>query len=197
MKPASKGEEICGPFKADDESSNKAEKVTRGESCNVLKEKSTKKKETKKKRKKERSYEEYKGFEKVVKNKEPAGEAGLCKEIFDQPKVDGVEFNQKEKVDVTGKKYGREKFDKEFARNGHLVGKLMHKVEKNNKKMEKLGRSKEGFAPIGSDGKQWFDAPSDLPKATSESTSSDGGQSGVETKQGGCARREVKKAEVE
>ena len=70
-------------------------------------------------------------------------------------------------------------------------------MEKNNKKMGKLGRNKEGFVPIVLNGEQWFDAPSDLPKATSESTSSDGGQSGVEIKQGGCARREVKKAEVE
>ena len=189
IKAASKDEEICGPSKVDDLSSNIAGKVSRGENCKILKEKGT---EKKKKRGRERSYEAYKGFEKVVKDEEPAGEAVQGKESFDQSKVDCEEFNQVEKVDVTDKKRGREKFDREFARNSRLVGNLIKKVEKNNKKMEKLGRNKEGFVPVVSEGEQWFDAKSDLASESYEER-----QGCVETVQGDCARGEVKKAEVE
>ena len=65
----------------------------------------------------------------------------------------------------------------------------MRKVEKNNKKMEKLGRNKEGFAPTVSGGEQWFDAPSELPKAGE-------GEHGVKMMQEGRASVEIKKAEV-
>jgi len=180
------GEEIRGVSKVEDESFNNAEKMVSEESCDVVKRK-------KKKQVKKTKQAEYKGFEKVVKAKEPAcEEAGLDKEIFNQSNIDCEEFNQVKKVNGTEKKEkrGREKFDLEFARNSQKVGNLMKKVEKNNKKMEKLGRKKEGFAPIVSDGEQWFDATSDLPKA------GEGGQGGVEIMQGGCASVEVKKAEV-
>ena len=180
------GEEICGVSKDDNE------RWGREKSCNVLKEKRSEKK--RKKQGKERMHAEYKGFEKVVKNKEPAcEEAGLDKTIFNQSNIDCEEFNQVKKVDVIEKKEkrGREKFDKKFARNGHLVSNLIKKVEKTNKKMEKLGRKKEGFVPIVSEGEQWFDASSDLAKA------GEGGQAGMEIVQGGFSRVEVKKAEVE
>ena len=196
-------------FKDDNESSNNTEKVTmREESCNQGK---------------ERKHAEYKGFEKVVKNmvpaceevglqvhKEPAcEEEGLdkvpaCKEAGPQKEPDYEEagldqevFNQSnigcEEVEVTEKKEkrGRERFDQDFARKGHKVGNLMKKVEKTNKKMEKLGRKKEGSVPIVSDGEQWFDASADLAKA------GEGGHGDMEIKQGGCARGEVKKAEVQ
>ena len=147
----------------------------KGESVHALKKK--------KKRAKERLYEGYKGFEKVVENKEIAEKSGLGK-IFNQAeKVESVKVAKKKE------KRGREKFEKEFARNGPQVANLMRKVEKNNKKMEKLGRKKEGFAPIVSDGEQWFDAASDLPKAGE-------GKLGVETMWAGSASVEVRKAEV-
>ena len=156
-----------------------------GGSCNEKK---------KKKRGKERLYAEYKGFEKVVENQEAAGKGGQGAEICDQSRVDHEEFKQvgkmdKVKVTKKKKKRGTEKFDKEFARNGHLVSSLMKKVERNNNKMEKLGRKKDGFAPIVTGGEQWFDAPSDLPKAGER-------ELGVESMQGGCSRVEVKRAEV-
>ena len=172
------GEEICGVSKDDNERWGR--------------EKRSEKK--RKKQGKERMHAEYKGFEKVVKNKEPAcEEAGLDKTIFNQSNIDCEEFNQVKKVDVIEKKEkrGREKFDKKFARNGHLVSNLIKKVEKTNKKMEKLGRKKKGFVPIVSEGEQWFDASSDLAKA------GEGGQAGMEIVQGGFSRVEVKKAEVE
>ena len=150
--------------------------------------------EKKKKRGKERLYAEYKGFEKVVENQEAAGKGGQGAEICDQSGVDHEEFKQvgkmdKVKVTKKKKKRGTEKFDKEFARNGHLVSSLMKKVERNNNKMEKLGRKKDGFTPIVAGGEQWFDAPSDLPKAGER-------ELGVESMQGGCSRVEVKRAEV-
>jgi len=226
------GEEIRGVSKVEDESFNNAEKMVSEESCDVVKRK-------KKKQVKKTKQAEYKGFEKVVKAKEPAcEEAGLDKEIFNQSNIDCEEFNQVKKDDVTEKKdkcgkekfdkkfaceeagldkeifnqskidfnqvkkddvtekkekRGREKFEKEFARSSHNVGKLMKKVEKTNKKMEKLGRKKEGFVPIVSDGEQWFDATADLVKQSLQER-----QGGMEIMQGGFASVsvEVKKAEV-
>ena len=178
--------EICGLSKVQNEGSKKAD-IVKGESENVLKQK----KKKKKKRAKEMLYEGYKVFENVVENKEIAGKLELGK-IFNQSRDAHDAFNQMEKMEsvkVNEKKRGRETFDKGFARNGHQVSKLMRKVEKNNKKMEKLGRKKEGFAPIVSDGEQWFDAASDLPKAGE-------GKLGVETMWAGCASVGVKKAEV-
>ena len=55
-------------------------------------------------------------------------------------------------------KRGTETFDREYVRAGHLVGTLKNKVEKTNKKMEKLGRKNDEFAPLVSGGEQWFDA---------------------------------------
>ena len=184
MKAGGVGREskdICGLSKVENEGSKKAEEV-KGESDNVLKKK--------KKRAKERLHEDYKGFEKVVENREIAGKSGLGK-IFNQSRDDHDVFNQLEKVKAAEKKEkrGREKFENEFARKGPQVGNLMRKVEKNNKKMEKLGRKKEGFAPIVCDGELWFDAASDLPKAGE-------GKLGVETMWAGSASVEVRKAEV-
>merc|ERR1712013_555660 len=64
-------------------------------------------------------------------------------------------------------KRGKETFDREYARAGHLVGTLKTKVEKTNKKMEKLGRKKGAFAPLVSGGghEQWFDVLSDALKS--------------------------------
>ena len=188
MKAGGVGREskdICGLSKVENEGSKKAEKV-KGESDNVLKKK-------KKKRAKERLHEDYKGFEKVVENREIAGKLGLGK-IFNQSRDDHDVCNQLEKVESVKaaekkEKRGREKFENEFARKGPQVGNLMRKVEKNNKKMEKLGRKKEGFAPIVCDGELWFDAASDLPKAGE-------GKLGVETLWAGSASVEVRKAEV-
>jgi len=96
-------------------------------------------------------------------------------EVGKQVKEELVEVNQTEKeVAVCGKskekkkkreKRGKETFDREYARAGHLVGTLKNKVEKTNKKMEKLGRKKGEFAPLVSGGEQWFDALSDPLKA--------------------------------
>ena len=41
------------------------------------------------------------------------------------------------------------------------MGTLKNKVEKTNKKMEKLVRKKGEFAPLVSGGEQWFDAHPD------------------------------------
>ena len=123
----------------------------KGESVHALKKK--------KKRAKERLYEGYKGFEKVVGNKEIAEKSGLAK-IFNQAeKVESVKVAKKKE------KRGREKFEKEFARNGPQVANLMRKVEKNNKKMEKLVLGKEGVAQIAPHGEQRFDAHPNQPKA--------------------------------
>ena len=181
MKAGGVGREskdICGLSKVENEGSKKAEKV-KGESDNVLKKK-------KKKRAKERLYEDYKGFEKVVENKEIAGKSGLGK-IFNQSRDNHDVCNQLEKVESVKaaekkEKRGREKFENEFARKGPQVGNLM-------RKMEKLGRKKEGFAPIVCDGELWFGAASDLPKAGE-------GKLGVETMWAGSASVEVRKAEV-
>ena len=69
-----------------------------------------------------------------------------------------MEKVERVKVIEKKEKRGGEKFDKEFVRNGHQVSKVMKKVEKNNKKMEKLALKKEGFAPIVPHGEQRFDA---------------------------------------
>ena len=45
------------------------------------------------------------------------------------------------------------------------MGTLKNKVEKTNKKMEKLGRKKGEFAPLVSWGEQWFDPLSEPLKA--------------------------------
>ena len=164
-------EGVCGLSELGNEGKVEKAKV---ESDNVVKEK-------KKKKMKDRSYEGYKGFEKVVEKKEIAGKLEQGKGIFKQFRVYHEEFNQMERVGMVKEKRGREKFDKEYARNNHQVSNLMKKVEKNNKKMEKLGRRKVGFAQIVSDGEQWLDAPSHLPN---------------EATRGGCASVEVKKAEV-
>ena len=188
MKAGGVGREskdICGLSKVVNEGSKTAEEV-KGESDNVLKKK-------KKKRAKEKLHEDYKGFEKVVENREIAGKLGLGK-IFNQSRDNHDVCNQLEKVESVKaaekkEKRGREKIENEFARKGPQVGNLMRKVEKNNKKMEKLGRKKEGFAPIVCDGELWFDAASDLPKAGE-------GKLGAETMWAGCASVEVRKAEV-
>jgi len=91
-------------------------------------------------------------------------------EVGKQVKEELVEVNQNDKeVAVCGnskkkkkrEKRGKETFDREYARAGHLVGTLKNKVEKTNKKMEKLGRKKGEFAPLVSGGEQWFDVLSD------------------------------------
>ena len=102
MKAGGGGREskdICGLSEVENEGSDKAEKV-KGESVHALKKK--------KKRAKERLYEGYKGFEKVVENKEIAEKSGLGK-IFNQAeKVESVKVAKKKE------KRGREKFEKEF-----------------------------------------------------------------------------------
>ena len=100
-----------------------------------------------------------------------------------------MEKVERVKVIEKKEKRGGEKFDKEFVRNGHQVSKVMKKVEKNNKKMEKLALKKEGFAPIVPHGEQRFDAHFYQPEAGE-------GKLGVETMLAGCASVAVKKAEV-
>jgi len=79
-------------------------------------------------------------------------------EVNQNDKEVAVCGNSKEKKKKKREKRGKETFDREYARAGHLVGTLKNKVEKTNKKMEKLGRKKGEFAPLVSGGEQWFDA---------------------------------------
>jgi len=179
------GKEIGGLSLVEKQVPNKAIKErVKGESDDVRK---------KKKRSKERLYEAYKGFENVMVKKEIAGKSGQGKS-FNQFTVDHDTLNKMEKVERVKviekkEKRGGEKFDKEFVRNGHQVSKVMKKVEKNNKKMEKLALKKEGFAPIVPHGEQRFDAHFYQPEAGE-------GKLGVETMLAGCASVAVKKAEV-
>jgi len=82
-------------------------------------------------------------------------------EVNQNDKEVAVCGNSKEKKKKKREKRGKETFDREYARAGHLVGTLKNKVEKTNKKMEKLGRKKGEFAPLVSGGEQWFDVLSD------------------------------------
>ena len=123
----------------------------------------------------------------VFGQSKPSYQGFVKAEVMESSKV----LREKQKKAEKKKKRGKEKFDKEFVRSRHPVGSLMKKVEKTNMKMEKLGRKKGEFAPVVSEGEQWFDASSELGKA--EAGEKTGMEENTEEEK---ARAMVKKAEV-